>query len=56
MPLMTSTPDYSMSPIVYMHSRLIRLGVAAELHIFEGLRHGECPGIAAGGTRDLCVL
>lgn len=39
--LMTSTRDYSMSPVIRMHSRLVRLGVPTELHIYEGLRHGE---------------
>lgn len=39
--LMTSTRDYSLSPMVQMHARLVRVGVPTELHIFEGLRHGE---------------
>lgn len=39
--LMTSTRDYSLSPMVQMHARLMRLGVPAELHIFEGFRHAE---------------
>ena len=39
--LMTSTRDYSLSPMVQMHARLVRLGVPAELHIVEGLGHGE---------------
>jgi len=39
--LITSTRDYSLSPMVKMHSRLVRVGVSADLHIFEGLRHAE---------------
>jgi epsilon-lactone hydrolase len=39
--LMTSTRDYSLSPMVQMHERLVRLGVPADLHIFEGLAHAE---------------
>jgi epsilon-lactone hydrolase len=39
--LMTSTRDYSLSPMVHMHARLVRLGIPTELHIFEGLGHGE---------------
>jgi acetyl esterase/lipase len=39
--LMTSTRDYSLSPMVQMHSRLVRLGVPTQLHLFEGLGHGE---------------
>jgi epsilon-lactone hydrolase len=39
--LITSTRDYSMSPVIQMHASLIRLGVPAELHIFEGLGHAE---------------
>ena len=36
--LMTSTRDYSMSPVVRMHSRLVRLGVPTELHIYVAAR------------------
>jgi epsilon-lactone hydrolase len=39
--LMTSTRDYSLSPMVQMHSRLVNLGKQVDLHIFEGLGHGE---------------
>jgi len=38
---MTSTRDIEMSPSLIMHYRLTRLGVPAELQVFEGLRHGE---------------
>ncbi len=37
--LITSTRDQSLSSVVYMHSRLVALGVDAELHVWEGLRH-----------------
>ena len=39
--LMTSTRDFTLSAMVTMHSRLINLGVPTELHVFEGLGHGE---------------
>lgn len=39
--LMTSARDYSLSPMVQMHARLVRLEVPTELHIFEGLWHAE---------------
>jgi len=39
--LMASTRDFNLSPVIQMHSNLVRLGVPAELHIFEGLGHGE---------------
>lgn len=39
--LMTSVRDYSLSPMVRMHARLVALGANTELHIFEGLGHGE---------------
>ncbi|MDC0004327.1 alpha/beta hydrolase [Porticoccaceae bacterium] len=38
--LITSTRDYSLSPMVYVHSQLTELGVEANLHIWEGLPHG----------------
>jgi monoterpene epsilon-lactone hydrolase len=38
--LITATRDITMSQIVYTHSQLVRLGVPADLHIWEGLGHG----------------
>lgn len=37
--LMTSTRDYSLSPMVAMHQKLIALNKESELHIFEGFGH-----------------
>lgn len=39
--LMGSTRDYTLSPMLNMHARLVRLGVPTELHVYEGLGHGE---------------
>lgn len=38
--IVTSTRDSAMSPAVYTHAQLTRLGVDAELHVWEGLGHG----------------
>lgn len=38
--LMSSTRDYALSSVVYTHSQLIKLGVEADLHVWEGLDHG----------------
>jgi monoterpene epsilon-lactone hydrolase len=38
--IVTSTRDIALSSAVYTHSRLVTLGVEAELHVWEGLRHG----------------
>jgi monoterpene epsilon-lactone hydrolase len=38
--IVTSTRDIALSSAVYTHARLIELGVDAELHVWEGLRHG----------------
>jgi acetyl esterase/lipase len=38
--LITSTRDQGLSSVAYMHSRLVALGVEAELHVWEGLTHG----------------
>ncbi len=38
--LISSTRDYVSSSIVYTHSQLVKLGVDADLHVWEGLRHG----------------
>jgi monoterpene epsilon-lactone hydrolase len=37
--LISSTRDHQMSSVVYTHSRLVALGVDAELHVWEGLSH-----------------
>lgn len=37
--LISSTRDFTMSSVIYTHSELRRLGVEAELHIWEGLGH-----------------
>ena len=38
--LISSTRDYFLSSVVFTHSELTRLGVDADLHIWEGLEHG----------------
>ena len=37
--LMTSTRDYALSPMVKMHSTLVKLDKTTELHIYEGFGH-----------------
>jgi acetyl esterase/lipase len=38
--IITSTRDPALSPAVYTHTQMIKLGVDAELHVWEGLDHG----------------
>jgi len=38
--IITGTRAFEMSSAVYTHSRLVKLGVDAELHVWEGLFHG----------------
>lgn len=38
--IITATRGFELSSAVYTHSRLVRLGVEAELHVWEGLFHG----------------
>jgi acetyl esterase/lipase len=37
--LMSSTRDYSMSPMINMHRRLVRQDIETELHLFDGFGH-----------------
>ncbi len=37
--LISSTRDDALSAVVVTHNQLVKLGVAAELHIWEGMRH-----------------
>jgi epsilon-lactone hydrolase len=38
--IITGTRGFEMSSSVYTHSRLVRLGVESDLHVWEGLFHG----------------
>ena len=38
--LLTSTQDFCLSSVVHTHTQLVKLGVEARLHVWEGLRHG----------------
>ena len=38
--LMTATRDFLMSTVVHSHAELVRLGVEAQLHVWDGLEHG----------------
>ena len=38
--IITSTRDVALSSAVYTHTRLTELGVNAELHVWEAMRHG----------------
>lgn len=37
--LISATRDQALSSVVYFHSQLVTLGVAADLHVWEGLGH-----------------
>ncbi|AUP77392.1 alpha/beta hydrolase [Flavivirga eckloniae] len=37
--LIVSTRDFHLSSVVYTHTQLVKLGVEAELHVWEGLGH-----------------
>jgi len=37
--LVATTRDVALSSVVVTHSQLVRLGVDAELHVWEGLGH-----------------
>ena len=38
--IITATRGFELSSAVYTHSRLVKLGVETELHVWEGLFHG----------------
>ncbi len=38
--VITGTRDFAMSGAIYTHSTLVRVGVDADLHVWEGLFHG----------------
>ena len=54
--LVTATRDHAMSSAVYTHSRLSRLGVETELHVFEGLGHAFFYDPALPESREVYSL
>src|SRR5690349_780082 len=38
--IITSTRDIALSPAVYTHTQLVKLGVDAQLHVWEAMVHG----------------
>lgn len=38
--LVTGSRDYLESPVIYAHTQLVKAGVYAELHVWEGMGHG----------------
>jgi len=42
--IITSTRDLALSPAVYTHTQLVKLGVDAELYVWEGMSHGFFTG------------
>jgi monoterpene epsilon-lactone hydrolase len=38
--LITGTRDIALSTAVYLHTRLVQLGVTADLHVWDGMWHG----------------
>jgi len=38
--IITGTRGFELSSAVYTHSRLVKLGVKADLHVWEGMFHG----------------
>lgn len=38
--IITATRDFALSGALYTHSQLVKMGVDAELHVWEGLFHG----------------
>ena len=51
--LITGGRDYSLSPMIKMHSVLVRLGVETDLHIWEGLGHGFMGNPALPESREV---
>ena len=37
--LISGTHDIGLSPAVYIHARLVKYGVRADLHVWEGATH-----------------
>jgi epsilon-lactone hydrolase len=56
--LVTATRDHALSSVVQTHSCLVRQGVKADLHVWEGLGHAFFlnPGLSASReVRDVAV-
>jgi len=50
--LITGTRDFAYSGAIYTHEQLVKLGVDAELHVWEGLFHGFFYNAVVPESRD----
>ena len=50
--LISSTRDYMLSGVVFTHAQLTRLGVDADLHVWEGLQHAFLYGSRLKESRE----
>jgi acetyl esterase/lipase len=50
--LVSGTRDHALSGVVFTHSQLIKAGVDAELHIWEGMRHAEFYNSSVPESKD----
>jgi acetyl esterase/lipase len=51
--IITATRDFAMSPAVHTHAELVKLGVDAELHVWEGLDHSFFTNPALPESREV---
>jgi monoterpene epsilon-lactone hydrolase len=54
--LITGTRDHALSSVIYTHSRLSRLGVETDLHVFEGMGHAFFYDPALPESREVYSL
>ncbi len=50
--LIVSTRDFHMSSVVYTHTQLIKLGVEADLHVWEGVGHVFTANVELSESRE----
>jgi acetyl esterase/lipase len=54
--LVTGTRGYELSSVVYAHSQLIKAGVDADLHVWDGMWHGFHYDVDLPESRDVFAI
>jgi acetyl esterase/lipase len=54
--LVTGTRGYELSSVVYVHSQLIKAGVDADLHVWDGLWHGFHYDVELPESREVFAI
>jgi acetyl esterase/lipase len=54
--LITGTRDFTASTVIYAHSQLVKVGVDAELHVWDGMWHAFFLDVDLPESKDMLAV